>query len=229
MFSASLLHLLHLCDPALPVGGFSHSGGLETYTQAGVVHNKETAGLFTRQQLSTNIFYNDAALASLAYDAASTNDIDELIRLEQLCTAIKLPLEMRNASLKLGTRLLKIFSYRQDSALLHQYGHLVKTQVGVGHYCIAFGVIAHTLLIQKADALTGFYYNTAAGFITNAVKLVPLGQQDGQNLLMELFPLIKELVAKTMSPDEDKIGLCCAAFDIRSMQHEHLYSRLYMS
>ena len=88
---------------------------------------------------------------------------------------------------------------------------------------------ANALLIPKADALTGFYYNAAAGFVTNCVKLIPLGQQDGQEILFSLQPLIKKLVENTMQPNKELIGLCCTGFDIRCMQHEQLYSRLYMS
>ena len=52
MYSTSLLHLLHLCDSALPIGGFSHSAGLETYVQKGIVNNIDTAQEFITQQLS---------------------------------------------------------------------------------------------------------------------------------------------------------------------------------
>ena len=52
---------------------------------------------------------------------------------------------------------------------------------------------ANILLIPKADALTGYYYNAAAGFVTNCVKLIPLGQHDGQEILFSLQPLIKKL------------------------------------
>jgi len=75
----------------------------------------------------------------------------------------------------------------------------------------------------------GFYYNAAAGMVTNSVKLIPLGQQDGQEILFSMQPLINELVENTLKPDKDLIGLCCTGFDIRCMQHEGLYSRLYMS
>jgi urease accessory protein len=61
------------------------------------------------------------------------------------------------------------------------------------------------------------------------VKLVPLSQQHGQEILFSLQTLITELVEQNMNPDEEMIGLCCSGFDIRSMQHERLYSRLYMS
>ena len=84
-------------------------------------------------------------------------------------------------------------------------------------------------LLEEKDALAGFYYNAANGFITNAVKLIPLGQQDGQAILMSLLPLINELANRSLSPDEKMIGFCCAGFDLRCMQHEQLYSRLYMS
>ena len=107
--STSLLHLLHLCDPALPIGGFSHSAGLETYVQEGIIKDKKTAKEFVTQQLSQNICYTDAALVSLAYDAACNNDFQTILDLDETCTAVKLPKEIRLASNKLGTRLLKIF------------------------------------------------------------------------------------------------------------------------
>ncbi|MCW3108709.1 MAG: Urease accessory protein ureF [Segetibacter sp.] len=88
---------------------------------------------------------------------------------------------------------------------------------------------AHALKISKAEALTGFYYNAAVGMVTNSVKLIPLGQQDGQELLFSLQPLINQLVQNSLQPKHELIGLCCTGFDIRCMQHEQLYSRLYMS
>jgi urease accessory protein len=229
MFSASLLHLLHLCDPALPIGGFSHSAGLETYVQEGIVNNKKTSQEFVVQQLSQNIFYTDAALVSLAYDAAANDDIHTIVALDEICTAVKLPEEMRLASNKLGIRLLKIFQNNKAFILLNKYKESISCQKAFGHYCIAFGLLAQALNIDKQEALTGFYYNAATGFITNAVKLIPLGQQDGQEILISMFSLINELVQHSLSPDKDMIGFCCAGFDIRCMQHEQLYSRLYMS
>ena len=180
MFTANLLRLLHLSDPALPIGGFSHSAALETYVQQGIVNNKETAAAFVVQQLTKSIHYTDAALLSLAYDAAHHNDINAILSLDETCTAVKLAKEMRMASIKLGTRLLKIFQQEKEFFLLEQYKLAIIKQKAFGHYCIAFGMLAYALNINKQDALTGFYYNIAAGFCTNSVKLIPLGQQDGQ-------------------------------------------------
>lgn len=229
MRSINLLHLLHLCDSALPIGGFSHSAGLETYVQEGLITDKIKAKEFVTGQLSQNIFFTDAAIVSLAYDAAGNNDREEIIQLDEICTAVKLPVETRLASNKLGTRLLKIFQHNGSNVLINDYKEGISGHRVAGHYCIAFGLIAHALKMDKQEAITAFYYNAASGFITNAVKLIPLGQQEGQEMLMSLFPLIAELVQQSISPDKEMIGFCCAGFDIRSMQHEQLYSRLYMS
>jgi urease accessory protein len=229
MYSNSLLQLLHLCDPALPIGGFSHSAGLETYVQEGIINDKNSAKEFVVQQLSQNIFYTDAALLSLAYDAADNNDLKAIIELDDTCTAVKLPKEIRLASNKLGVRLLKIFEQNDSFILIKKYKESIIKQEAFGHYCIAFGLLSYAMSIDKTEALTAFYYNVTTGFVTNAVKLIPLGQQDGQEILISLFPLINELAEQSLRPDKEMIGYCCAGFDIRSMQHEQLYSRLYMS
>jgi urease accessory protein len=225
----ALLRLLHLCDPALPVGGFSHSAGLETYVQLGIVKDAVTAKAFVTGMLSQNIHYTDAAIVSLVYDALTANDTNEIKQLDDLCTAVKLPKEIRLASQKLGARLIKLFQPLCNDHWLNLYAAAIQSKELHGHYYIAFGIIAHALQIVKTDALTGFYYNAAAGFVTNSVKLVPLSQHAGQELLFSLQPLITELVQKNQQPDKDMLGLCCPGFDIRSMQHEQLYSRLYMS
>ena len=227
--NTTLLSLLQLSDPTLPIGGYAHSSGLETYVQQGTVNNASNAKNFVTEMLSRNLQYTDAAFVSLAYDAAQQQDFTKIIALDIECSAVKLPFEMRQASQKLGIRLIKIFQPVCTNETADHYRTAIQLKKAAGHYCIVFGLYAVALGIDKKDALTGFYYNAAVGFVTNSVKLIPLGQQDGQELLFSLQPLIQQLAENTMHPDIDMIGLCCAGFDIACMQHEELYSRLYMS
>mgnify|MGYP001791559020 CR=1 FL=1 len=177
MDSSNLLSLLHLCDPALLIGSFSHSAGLETYVQQNIVNNRDSAREFITHQLSQNFFYTDAALASLVYDAACVNDLKKIITFDELCNAVKLPMAERFASNKLGILLLKIFESNNDFILQEAYKKEINANVAFDNYCISFFLLAKAMNIDKKEMLVAFYYNAATGFITNAVKLIPLGQQ----------------------------------------------------
>lgn len=221
--------LLHISDPTLPIGGYTQSNGLETYIQSGIVNDKDSARLFVVNMLSYNIKYNDASFVRLAYQAAATNDLDSVIKLDQECTALKSPKEIRQASQKLGLRFFKIFNRQIKFDLIDAYKAAIDKKEVDAHYCIVFGLYAQLLGIPLPEALFAFYYNSAVGMVVNAVKLVPLGQLDGQDIMFELQPLLKQLMKETQTIDRNLVGLCNIAFDIRCMQHEYLYSRLFMS
>jgi len=179
--------------------------------------------------LSQSILYNDALFLSLTFDACQNNDWEEIKELDAYCHATKIPKEMRMASHKLGIRLFKIFRECSQHELLERLSSAIEKKEINGHYSIVFGIVSWILGIDKKSCLTGFYFNAATGFVTNSVKLIPLGQLDGQKILFESASLIESLVEQSMSPNRDLMGLCSVGFDIRSMQHENLYSRLYMS
>jgi urease accessory protein len=227
MKNNQLVRLLHLTDPTLPIGGFTHSMGLETYVQKGLVHDIHSAEEFIVQMLTDNLQYNDASFLSLAYDAA--NDLAELLRLDEECSAYKIPRETKEASGKLGSRLIRLLEDEFQTETSVQYIQQVNQKHTDANYCIVFGLFSNMMHIDKKDALIGFFYNQAVAMVTNSVKLVPLGQMEGQKLLFRLHDLIEDLAVRTNNPDPDLIGKSCPGFDLRCIQHETLYTRLYIS
>ncbi len=222
-------NLLHISDPTLPIGGYTHSNGLETYVQKNLVKDSATAALFVQNMLTNNLQFNDAAFVKLAYEATQNNDIKVLMQLDDECSALKNAREIRQASQKLGMRLIKIFKRHQTSDIVNQYEQAITDKQLEGHYCIAFGIYTALMQVPLYEALYAFCYNATVGTVTNAVKLVPLGQLDGQDILYNTQEVIATVVNNVLELDRNLVGLCNIGLDVRCMEHEHLYSRLYMS
>lgn len=225
----ALLNLLHVADPNLPIGGYSHSNGLETYVQQGKVNSPETTLMFINNMLKSSILHNDASYIRLVFEALENKDFKQVIKIDEECSAQKGPREIRGGSHKLGVRLFKIFVEKYEHPMLKKLAKYITENEDVGNYPVVYAVICFISDISLKEALTGFYFSTASGMVTNAVKLVPLGQIQGQNVLFEVQKEIEGWVKKTMKLDKKLIGLASVGFDLRSMQHEKLYSRLYMS
>ncbi|WP_194776189.1 urease accessory protein UreF [Pararhodonellum marinum] len=221
--------MLHLCDPTLPIGGFSHSNGLETYVQLGIVKDETTAAAFVKSMVENNLLYNDASFVKLAFEAAQQHDVEELIVLDHECSALKAPVEIKEASKKLGNRLFKIFDRQASSDLIDAYQLEIKNKGADGQYAIVYGIYAHLFQIPLYEAIYSFCYSATVNLITNAVKMVPLGQLSGQDLLFQMEEILIKTTEKVISLDRELVGICNIGFDIRCMQHEKLYSRLYMS
>lgn len=221
--------LLHLVDPTLPIGGFNHSNGLETFVQQGKVSNKHSLCEYVEAQMLQNWVFNDGAYLSLAFEATHQLDIARLVQLDQELGASKIARESREGSFKLGTRLLKIFVRYEHNEVLLQFQQAIQQQTCRGFYPIVFAIIAASLGLPKSEALYAFYYNAIVGVVTNGVKLIPLSQMDGQDILVQMKPLIEQAVSISETPDKEWIGAATIMSDIRAMQHEQLYTRLYMS
>ncbi len=227
MKCSHLTALLHLCDPTLPIGGYAHSYGLENYVQKGSVCDIATAKTFVVNSLHYNIKFNDALYVRLVWEAMQSVDFELLATLDEECTALKSPSELRSASLKLGVRLLKIFNRKLSGEGVEKLEQITKN--GGGHYSTIYGAVAALLGLSLRDTLLSFYYNSMVSMVTNAVKLIPLGQLSGQDIIFEMEACLEELCDETISLEPEMRGVCAVGFDIGSMQHERLYSRLYMS
>lgn len=225
-----LLTLLQINDSMFPIGSFTHSYGLESYVNTRAVNDNATAAAYARTMLEHNIFYNDAAFLYKALTLPGGKKLwTELTKLDELVTALKAPYEIRDASKKLAIRFLKLVSALKAYPVCSKYADGIQSGKLHGHYAIALGLYARASGIETEDVLGAFYYNTLNGIVTNCAKTVPISQTAGQKILFDLQPLITKLVNRQKDMDEQWLGLCCIGQEIKCMQHEKLYTRIYIS
>jgi len=225
-----LLTLLQINDSMFPIGGFTQSYGLESYVSSSIVKDNASAATYAKTMLEHNIYYNDAAFLYKAHTLPGGKKLwAKLTALDELVTALKAPFEIRDASKKLAIRFLKLANELKTYSPCVKYAESIQKGELHGHYPIAFGLYAKAAGIGTEDALAAFYYNTLNGIVTNCAKIVPISQTAGQKILFDLHPLITKLVKKQKDLDESLIGLCCIGQEIKCMQHEKLYTRIYIS
>ena len=230
MNKENIFYLLQINDALFPIGGYSHSYGLETYIQKGLVQNTEDAALYLHNKLKYSILYSDLLGARLAYEYTKQEDVEALIKLNHLTHVLKAPVEIRDASIKLGSRFLKTIQSLPLSFETEVFNDFVnKTQEKPVHHCCIYGVFCAALGINESDTLRHYLYGQTSAIVTNCVKSIPLSQTDGQKILSSSFPLLLDLLQEVMELSEDWYGCSTPGFDIRCMQHEGLYSRIYMS
>ena len=232
--SEKQFYLLQVNDALFPIGGYSHSQGLETYIQRGIVHNVDTAREYITHKIKWNLAYTELLAARLAYEAAEKKDLQELLYLEELLEASRIPMEQREAARKMGSRFTKtICKLPQENIPMEKQGIFEKyleTRKGkpVSH-CCAYGVFCAALGIEEEETLYHYLYAQTSAMVTNCVKTIPLSQSAGQKLLCGCYGEFEEILSYISDCTEDDLCLSAPGFDIRGIQHEKLYSRLYMS
>lgn len=155
--------LLQVNDALFPIGGYSHSQGLETYIQQGIVHDEETAAEYIGKKLKLNLACTDLLGVRLAYEYALKEDVAALDMLEEILGASRIPMEQREASRKMGSRFTKtICKLPQENIPMEKRGIFEKyleTRKGkpVSH-CCAYGVFCAALGIEEEETLYHYLY-----------------------------------------------------------------------
>lgn len=220
------LYMLQICDSLFPIGAFTLSNGLETYVQRGVVDSPETLAAYLTDYLALAP-YQELGVAALAMQYASEPEAWQ--RLDRLYTACRAPMEVRQGSAKLCMRLIKAAEQIASVESLREYRSCIADGTCTGQHPIAVGLFAAAHEVEMQEMLSIYGYSLLSGLTTHAAKCVPLRQLEAQRVLRESFPRLLDAVQTALSVTEDEIGIGGPAFDIFAMQHETLYSRLYMS
>ncbi len=222
--------LLQINDALFPIGAYAHSYGLETCIQKNLVSSAEEAGDYIRRRMLYGFCYNELLTAKLAYRYAAAESLSKLRRLDELLEASRIPRETREAGKKLGSRFVKTV---QNMDIPYEtnmfYRYCTYEEKRLPQHAAVYGVFCAATGISYEASIIHYLYAQTSAMVTNCVKTVPLSQTAGQRLLYQSQAFFQELLERLEALTEEDLCLSMPGFDIRCMQHEGLYSRIYMS
>ena len=218
----NLLHLLQLASPALPVGAYSYSEGLEALVEQKKVDNSEKLCSWIRQELMYGAIRIETAVMLRGYSCFRNEDVAGLNGWNAWLSATRETEELRQQSWQMGRSLFRLLAELQPE--------LQSLQIDLPcHYAIAFGIAAAAWNIDARSAIQGYLSSWVSNLINSGVKLIPLGQTTGQQLLFSLHPLLAETTEVILTLQDDDLESCNFGLALASMNHETLYSRLFRS
>jgi urease accessory protein len=222
--SAQLLSLLQLASPALPVGGYSYSEGLESLIQGETIVDAKDVSNWLKGELIGGSIRIDGAIVDRVYEATIAGDRLKIGYWNSWLTAQRETEELRLQSLQMGGALWRLT--REISPPAAEY--LSELHLDC-HYPIAYAVTAAVWEIDRRSTILSYLHAWVANLVGAAIKLVPLGQTDGQRILLALQPNIIAATDEVFNLPDDNLYSCSWGLSLASMYHETLYSRLFRS
>jgi len=218
---AALLRLIWLASPALPVGGFSYSEGLEAAVDRELVRDEATAAAWLSDQLHIALSRSDLAIVGRAIDAWRDGDPAAVASLNQWVLRTRETAELRQQTEQMGRSLVEWLKSVHPELAARAREPLT--------YPIAFALAASDSEAPMRDCLLAFAFGWAENMVQAAIKSAPLGQSAGQRILLRLAAEIPAAVDNALALRDDERQSFAPMLAILSAQHETQYSRLFRS
>lgn len=222
---SGLLQLIWLASPALPIGGFSYSEGLEAAIEQGLVHNEDSATDWVVHQLHLTQSRGDLAVLAQAIPAWQAHDVPRLQALNDWVMATRETAEMRLQTEQMGRSLLDWLRNLQhvSDAQLKCCAQLPPT------YPLAMALALSLARAPIEQALQACAFGWAENMTQAALKGVPLGQNAGQRMLARLALEIPQAVNTALHLQDDERQAFSPMLAVLSARHENQYSRIFRS
>jgi urease accessory protein len=223
---SSLYRLMAWLSPSFPVGAFSYSSGLEWAVEAGDVMDAASLQRWLTVIIGEGGVFCDAALFANAHRAVAGNDDVLLHATAELAVAFAPSKERHLETTSQGRAFVEAARAAWHCAALDRLNDIWDGPIA---YPIAVAVTAAGHGVPLAPALHAYLHAAAANLISAGVRLVPLGQTDGQRVLAGLEPAIAATAARAVAAPLDRIGGAAFRADLAAMRHETQYTRLFRS
>jgi urease accessory protein len=223
--NSDLLWLMQLASPALPVGGFSYSEGLEAAVEHGLVHDEASAQAWLLDQLHLVQARSELPVVAQAMTAWQQQDVPRLTQLNQWVLQTRETFENRLQSEQMGRSLLDWL--RNHTDVDEERVHICQGLTPTWPMVFALALTARE--VQPRDGLLTSAFAWAENMVQAAIKSVPLGQRSGQRILAALSADISAAVDHALSLNDDQRQAFSPRLAILSARHETQYSRLFRS
>ena len=216
------VRLLQLASPSLPVGAYSYSQGLESAVEAGLVRDAAGACGWIGEVLALTVASMEAPVLARLMPAWSRGDLDAVARWNDELLASRETAELRAETAQMGYSLRRLLGdLGLDTAPLEALGEIA--------YPTAFAYAVAQWRLDPRDALATYLFAWIENQVLAAVKCVPLGQTDGQRLLLSLGERIEAIVAAASTVEDGGMANFAPGLAILSARHETQYSRIFRS
>jgi urease accessory protein len=224
--NSALLALLQLTSPALPVGAYSYSEGLEVLVDRQLIPNAEELQLWLTESLTIGSICVETGILLRAHRCWQEGDFSGIVYWNDRLSAMRESSELQQQNWQMGRSLLKLLGDIQPQLIS------IELEAAIGknwNFATAFAIAAIGNQIDERTAAIGYLYSWASNLVNAGVKLIPLGQTAGQKIMMNLGSSIELTVDRMLNVPDDELFCCSWGLALASMNHETQYSRLFRS